>query len=117
MGGGLDAGTRATLVYALLIAAALVLLWVHPIDHDPGPAPGTRYPRWDHWSTWHLIGSAILCAGAILLGVPWPCALLLTVGAGVGWEVVNGYVDPWDIFWDAIGALVGLLAAWLARGL
>lgn len=104
---------RATAVFAAAIIAALVVLAVFPIDHDPGPAPGTAYPRWDGWSAWHLAGSAIIGAAACAIRVPWYLTVPMTVAAGVGWELANGYVDWWDIVWDAVGAAVGVLP-WLA---
>ena len=100
---------RATLIFAAAIVSALVLLAIYPIDHDPGPAPGTAYPRWDRWSSWHLGGSALITVAACAIRVPWYLAMTMTLAAGVGWELVNGYVDGWDIVWDAAGATVGVL--------
>lgn len=100
---------RATLIFAAAIIGALVVLAIFPIDHDPGPAHGMAYPRWDRWSPWHLAGSAIIAVAACAIRVPWYLAMTVTVAAGVGWELVNGYVDGWDIVWDAVGAVVGVL--------
>ena len=99
---------RATLIFVSAIAGALVVLAIFPIDHDPGPARGTAYPRWDRWSAWHLAGSAVIAVAARAIRVPWYLAMTMTVAAGVGWELVNGHVDGWDIVWDAVGAAVGV---------
>jgi hypothetical protein len=104
-------------LYAALIGVALLLIRIFPVEHDPGPARGQRYPRWDRWSKWHLFGSALLAAAAVLIlhvAVPW--AIVLTILAGIGWELDNGYVDPFDILWDSLGALGGGLLAWAILG-
>ena len=100
---------RATLIFAAAIIAALAVLAIFPIDHDPGPAQGSAYPPWDRWSAWHLAGSAIIAIAACAIRVSWYLALTMTVAAGMGWELVNGHVDGWDVVWDAAGAAVGVL--------
>lgn len=93
--------------YALVLILALVIVRATKLDHDPGPAPGQHYPRFDAWSWWHLVGSLLLALTATLVRVePW-WAFGLTLAAGVGWEFVNGHVDRWDIVWDAAGSGVG----------
>lgn len=101
------------LVYLGTVVAALALLAVFPVDHDPGPPPGERYPRWDSWSKWHIIGSAAMALVAVYHGVPVLPAIGVTLFAGIGWEIVNGYFDPWDVFWDLAGAIVGALVGGL----
>lgn len=100
--------------YALAILLALAIVRGFKLDVDPGPAPGDKYPRWDRWSAYHLIGSVVLALGAVLLGVnPW-WALVLTILAGVGWEIITGYFSTWDCVWDVIGAVVGTLLGLVA---
>lgn len=101
--------------YGVAIGVALIFIWGAKIDRDPGPAKGTSYPMWDRWSLWHLVGSLLLAFIAVTIGVSPVWALLLTVVAGIGWEYVNGYVDWWDVVWDGVGAVGGMVIGVLVR--
>lgn len=114
---------EATLVFIALLVAVVALLAVlaklgRPLDHDPGPPPGERYPIYDRWSFWHFGASYFIALGAMTLGCPWWVALTGTMVAGLAWEIIHGYVD-WTgdlLTWDLTGSLVGIgtfyLLAW-----
>jgi len=94
--------------YAILIILTLILVRILRLDYDPGPLPGQVYPWWDKWSKYHLIGSGLLGLLSCLLGVPALSALALTWLAGLGWEVVNGYISGGDLVWDGLGDIIGV---------
>jgi hypothetical protein len=103
----------SALEYFLVMVAALGILALlkrngRPVDHDPGPLPGQRYPLWDKWSPYHLIGSAILGFVSCMLGVEPLWALAITLLGGVGWEVIHGHVDRGDLLFDLIGTVAGI---------
>jgi hypothetical protein len=125
--------------YALLILIALALVALLGIDFDPGGYT----PRVDRWSYWHAALSFVLVLAALGVFNAGPftlhpvVAVVLTLAAGIGWEIVprrrrywNGgglarprivwerpFADPGDVGFDALGVALGVLVWFAVRWL
>lgn len=82
----------------------------------------------DQHTPTHFFGCYALSLTLMIWGFPWWLACLLTIGAGIGWEVIgDGYLgakkfypmfdtrgaDICDIIVDSMGALLGTLVGCL----
>lgn len=93
-----------TILFAGLSALALLANRVFKIDTDAGGYPDVWYPA---KQAKHFAAAFAIACLAVLLGVPWPWALGITVADGVLFEVTQGFVNRHDIYADCIGALLG----------
>lgn len=103
--------TRGAWVYFGLGLAALC--WMHLRAPAWARDPGGYRSEWRTRDKFqHFFISAILCGGAmILLNVDPGVAFIITFVLGLGYEVVEGWVDPKDLTADALGALFATLIA------
>lgn len=115
-------------LYLVLILLTLGVCWYGGVDHDPG-----GYAEGLDWATFRQppqlahagISLALTIASALAFGLRGLAAALLTLLAGLGWEVMQrfprdgspGYLSRADLACDAAGCLVGWgVLALLGRG-
>jgi hypothetical protein len=110
----------------LLGLAVIARLWYtgHPEIIDRGDDPKNKRAFWNDHSKLHLFGSAIIAFVIALLDAAvtdrdgFLAGLIVTFLLGLAVELAQkfpkdeqgGYLEPYDLWWDFIGAFVG---AWL----